>query len=552
MTRARPRGPWALAALLAAAATGCLGDITGGIGGGGGGGDDDPPDIDVGGEVDGAEVGGRQLRRLTTREYDNTVRDVFTLGDAWPGSGLSPDTSSSLGFDNDATLLAIEGPRAAELEQVSENIAALVVATRLGSVSACGTRNRACAEAVIDRFAPRLYRRALTSTERDRHLTTFDGLADVSADEALEWTLVGLLNSPYFLYRFEIGAPEGDGVFRLSGEELATSLAYTFSESPPSEALLERGRSGELAGADARLVVARELLESPRGRAMVEHFTQRWLRYDEVRNIAKDESVVPGFVNLRSDMAEETRRFLEHIFYVEKSGVAALFTSNVTFVSPALAQHYGLSAPAGAFGQVTRPPEQALGLLAQGSILSRFALTAISSPPQRGTFVERHLLCRELPPPPPNVGTPPVPLPGQTTRETFELAHSVEPSCASCHRIIDGIGFGLENFDTAGRWRDTEQGKPIVATGQIVGYDANGERPFQDARELTELLGHSPNVARCVGGLMGAYAFGATFASAFPAPERTKSLETGALSLYEYFAQLAAAPHFSTRIERPL
>ena len=534
----------ALALVLTSA---CTGFISGA--GGGGGDDDDPPPV-VGGDVDGAKVGGRSLRRLTAREYDNTVRDVFALGDDWPGAGLSPDSASPLGFDNDASLLTIDGPRAAELELAAEAIAKLVIdGDGLAAVSGCAARDRACAEAVIATYGPRLFRRSLADGEKARYLATFDEIAAQSPDDALAFTLVALLNSPYFLDRFEVGTPGADGVFKLSGEEIASALSYTFSESPPSEQLLEKARQGALDTPEARLTVARQLLDTPRGHAMIEHFTNKWLHYDDVRNLVKDDSVVPDFADLRGDMAEETRRFLAHVIFEKKQGVAALFSSNETFVTPALAQHYGLPAPDGD-GLTTRPDEQAMGLLAQGAILSRYALTAISSPPQRGAFVWRHLLCRDLGAPPPNAGQPPVPDPGLTTRESFEQVHSTLPSCAGCHQIIDGIGFGLENFDTAGRWREIEHGKPVDATGQIVGFDASGNAQFADGKGLADLLARSGDVAKCVGGLMGAYAFGDRAAVEFSAPAQAKALASGEVSLYEFFAQLAAAPHFTTRIER--
>jgi hypothetical protein len=536
------------AALAALAASGCTGLITGGSD------DDSSSPVDVGGDLDGARVGGRGLRRLTTREYDNTVRDVFALPPSWPGSGLSPDSSSPLGFDNDAALLVIDGPRAQELELASEAIADLVVdGSALGALPGCGSRDRSCAQAMIDLYAPLLFRRSITDTDRRRYLDAYDGEAGLAADEALKWTLVAMLNSPYFLYRFELGTAsdpiKGDGIYQLTGEEVASALSYTFSESPPSEGLLQKARQGALDTPEARLTIARQLLDTPRGHAMVEHFGKKWLHYDDVRNLVKDDAVVPGFADLRADMADETRRFLEHVFFDNKDGVTALFSSAETYVTPALAQHYGLGSP-GAGGLVTRPPEQALGLLAQGSILSRFALTAISSPPQRGAFVWRHLLCRDLGNPPPNAGMPPVPDPAFTTRERFEQAHSTLPSCAGCHAIIDGIGFGLENFDTAGRWRTTENGKPIDPTGQVVAYDPNGDRSFADAAGLAELLAHSDDVAKCVGGLMSAYAFGDAAARDYVAPAQQKGLGDGSVSLYEFFAQLAAAPEFTRRIEK--
>ena len=537
--------------LLATSTVGCLSPYSSDDpnGPGGDNGDGGTPGTSIG--PDGARVGTRALRRLTPAEYDNSVRDVFALPASWSGAGLGPDASNTLNFDNDASLLTVDDARAQDLEAAAEKIADLVVASGLNSLGACAPVSRACAVAVVDKFAPRLFRRAVTDADKKPYLDSYDAVAAMATPaDGLKWTLVALLDSPNFLYRFELGTPGDNGTFNLTGEELASALAYTFSASPPSDALLEQGRSGALATADQRLAVAKQLLDSPRGHEVMDAFMRRWLRYDEVRSLVKDDAVVPGFAALRTDMAEETRRFLEHIVFESQGGVNQLFSSSETFVSAALAQHYGLPAPAQPFALTQRPPEQSLGVLAQGSILSRFALTHTSSPPQRGAFVRRRFLCQDLPAPPPNVGQPPVPQPGLTTRELFEQVHTQQAGCASCHNTIDPIGFGLEAFDTAGRWRTTENGKPIRADGKIINFGSQPDATFADGKGLAQVLAQSPDVAKCVGSLMSAYAFGTVDGRVFAAPAQTTAIAGGQLALHEFFAQLAAAPNFSVRAEK--
>ena len=497
---------------------------------------------------DGAMVGQRELRRLTTRESDATVRDVFARGADWAGAGLPPDRSSVAGFDNDVALLAVDDTRAEELAAAAERVADTVMQRGLAAagVGACATPGRTCVAALLDGLAPRLLRRSVPAADKERYLTTYDRIIALGATPAdgVKWSLVALLSSPYFLYRSELGEPAGDA-YQLTGEEIATALAYDFSGAPPSDDLMARARRGELSDPAARLTEARRLLDSPRGHQVVEHFLERWLNYAEVRTLAKDERLVPGFAALRADLAEETRRFLEHIFFTRKGSVADLFTSADTFVSPALAAHYGLAAPAQPFGQVQRPAEQALGLLAQGSILARFALTDSTSPPQRGAFIRRRFMCQELPPPPPNVGQAPVPTPGVTTRERYQQV-TAAPTCAGCHALINDVGFALENFDTAGRYRTTEEGKPINASGKLVGFGPT-ELTFATGRELAQHLAASPDVAHCVGSKMAVYTFGLAEASALPTTAQQTALASGASSLYEFLAQLTAAPHFTRR-----
>jgi len=549
-------GRW-MAVFVLAAASGCLGsaptDGSGDPGGAGGGtappGTSDGTPIAVG--SDGSKAGPRDLRRLSVREYDNSVRDIFGLGDAWAGSGLAPDPSSAIGFDNDASLLVVDAPRAQDFETAAEKVADAVMAKGFASVGACAAMGRSCAEAVVGTFGPRLFRRALADAEKSRYLGAYDAMvgSQASASDALKWTVVALLDSPYFLYRSEIGNPAGDQfTFKLTGEELATALAYDFSASPPTEELLAKGRRGELDSAEARVAAARALLDTPRGHAVVQDFLKHWLNYEDVRSLAKDTTLVPNFAMVRDDMAEETRRFLEHIFFETKGGVAQLFTSNETFLSAALATHYGLPAPAQPFGLVQRPAEQAIGVLAHASILSRFALSNSTSPPQRGAYIRRRFLCQSLPPPPPNVGQPPTPQPGVTTRQRYQQVTSLA-ACTGCHTMINDVGFALENFDTAGRWRTMEQSQAIDASGKLVNFGSSPDATFANAKELAQKLAQSPDVAACVGSRMASYAFGSVHGSDLAAPAQTMALAQGGSGLYEFFAQLAAAAHFGLRAE---
>jgi hypothetical protein len=148
--------------------------------------------------------------------------------------------------------------------------------------------------------------------------------------------------------------------------------------------------------------------------------------------------------------------------------------------------------------------------------------------------------------PPPNAGEPPVPQEGLTTRELYEKVHAVQPSCAGCHGLIDPVGFGLEHFDVAGRYRTTERRKAIDSTGHVSGLD--GKDPsFTDHRSLGTTLAASPQVADCVTGLLSAYAFGASDGASFPLPETKAQARAGTLSLLEMYARLAAAPTFTLR-----
>jgi hypothetical protein len=472
---------------------------------------------------EGTSIGKPQLRRLTKAEYEASVRDALGLGADWK-SDLTADRSEESGFDNEVELLEVDESKNAELVAAAESVADLAKLSCAPS--------RACAEATLASTGAKLFRRALAAAEKAEYLQTFDEVAArTTPKDGMKWTLVSLLSSPHFLYRSELGKPASNGRHVLTGEEIATELAYTFSGTLPDEQLLEMGRRGELLSPEARVREATRLLSSQR---VLLDFARQWLRYEDVKGIAKDEAVVPGFARVRDDMAEETRRFLEDLFFQTQGTVRDLFTARQAFVTPALATHYGIQG-------TERPEEQAIGILAHGSILSRYALTQASSPSQRGAFVQRKLFCRHLPPPPPNVGEPPTPQPGLTTREIYENIHSAQPSCAGCHKMIDPIGFGLEHFDTAGRYRTSERGKPVNAKA------SSGFGAWDDHRGMAKLLAESKEVGACVGEMMARYAFGSETGKELTLRATREELQTSKLPLSSFFARIAASPHFVVR-----
>jgi hypothetical protein len=197
-----------------------------------------------------------------------------------------------------------------------------------------------------------------------------------------------------------------------------------------------------------------------------------WLGLSKLQTVAKDDAVLKLGDSLRQAMAEETRALIEATIFEQNGSLASLLTTRSSFVNQELANHYGLKSAStlgAAFTPVTfDPSERDGGLLGQGSILTAFATASESSPVQRGKLVRTRLLCQALPPPPPNLDTVLKPAAGgMTTREHF-AQHSTNPVCAACHRMMDPIGFGFEQYDAFGRRRDQENGHAIDASGSVV------------------------------------------------------------------------------------
>jgi hypothetical protein len=495
-----------------------------------------------------SEPGAPALRRLTRRELENTLRDVFpVLGDAWR-STLSADTVAESGFDNDSGQLLVSKQTARELADTAENIGTLV-AGGLAQVLPCAasTPDASCAGQLLDSAGRRLFRRPLTEAERTTYLGFFDTALAATGDyaQAIGWLTRGLIESPSFVYRREIGTA-GGAVHELDQFEIATELAFTFSGSGPTDELLDRASRGELGTPDVLSQIARELLDTPRGHEVIQTFFDAYVGHSKVTGIAK--SGVAEFAGLREQMLEETRRFIEEVMIDRGGGTRELLTANITTPTAALASFYGFGAPATDYAVIERPVGRGVGLLAQGAVLATLSQPNGSSPTKRGLWVYKRLLCNEVPPVPPNIPELKPPQPGErTTRQRYEEDHA-QGACQGCHSRWDPIGFGFEHFDEAGRYRELDGTLPIDTASHV---NQNGEQLFEfDGQEdlMTQLV-EEPVVAQCLSGYMATFAFGEALSCA--GEGQRQAFIQGEIGFVDYLASLAAEPRFTQRVATP-
>lgn len=452
--------------------------------------------------------GPRALRRLTAAEYEATLKDLFS-DPSLPLTTVFADPSV-LGFKVDTHALVIQGLGAQQLADQSESIAKWAVTSRLNSLSSCTTNDASCRQTFIRTFGKRVHRSPLT----DADVSTYEKLftAETSFAAGVEAVTAAMLQSPYFLYRRELGAPAANG-FQLTPYELASSLSYMLTGSMPDAELMSAADSGSLAQPQELERHAERLLQSQRGRQVVYTFLRDWLGLGKLDTIAKDDTVFKLTDTLRKAMGEETRRVIDDTVFNQNGSFLSLLTSKSSFMNRELASHYGLD-NAGSLGDafvpVTFPANKRdSGLLAQGSLLTAMATAREGSPVQRGRMVRIRLLCQEIPPPPANVDTALKPSPSAATNREHYAQHSSDPVCASCHRLMDPIGFGFEHYDGFGRYRDQENGHPIDASGAVIMGES--ERPFQGLAGLTEFLttDAADTVNACMVRYMSYFAFGA-------------------------------------------
>jgi hypothetical protein len=490
------------------------------------------------------------LRRLTRREVENTLRDVFpVLGEAWR-STLSADTVSDSGFDNDTGQLLVSKQTARELADTAES-AAGAVAANIAQVLACAATapDASCAGEYLGATGRRLFRRPLNDAERTTYLGFFDTALSATGDfaQGIGWLTRALIESPSFVYRREIGSPAG-GVQELDQYEIATELAYTFAGTGPSVELLDRAERGELASPEVLEDTARELLASPRGREVIQSFFDAYVGHSRVTSIAKA-GVLP-FASLREQMLEETRHFIEEVIVNRGGGTRELFTASFTTLTGDLAGFYaeGFPVPASDYAVVERPAGRGIGLLAQGAVLATLSQPNGSSPTKRGLWVYKRLLCNEVPPVPPNIPELDEPQPGaRTTRQRYEEDHA-QGNCQGCHSMWDPIGFGFEHYNEAGQYRVNEGGLPIDTASHV---DHRGERLFEfDGQEdlMTQLV-EEPVVSQCLSSYVTTFAFGEALSCA--GESRRADFMNGSLGFVDYLASLAAEPRFSQRVLAP-
>jgi hypothetical protein len=466
-------------------------------------------------EAETASVG-RSLRRLSRREYNNVVRDL--LGDATsPANAFGLEVYPN-GFDNGSDGLTIQGVEVDEYQTAAESLAASAVTSHLPTlIGSCDPQKdkEACVTAFLSIFVPRAYRRPPTDGEIGRLRSVYAaGAAMGGFTGGLRLMVEAVLQSPAFLYREELGAPDptlAPNLVRLGGYEVASELSFLVTGSMPDATLLAAVQSGAFETADDRRREAVRLLASPAARPALRSFLHQWMATDQVASTNKDAATYPTFgPAVAASMAGELDRYFDQILWSGSGSLRELFTSTASWVDPTLASTvYHLPAPVSGFQPLALDPQVRRGILTRAGFLAAHADTDSSGPIPRGVFVLGAILCAPPRPPPANVPAAPPPssavLAHKTTRERFDV-HVSNAFCQSCHKTIDGVGFGFEQFDGIGAYRTTENGQPVDTSGVLVDTDVDG--PFVGASELAGKLVNSRQVLDCFARQAYRYAMG--------------------------------------------
>jgi hypothetical protein len=374
-----------------------------------------------------------------------------------------------------------------------------------------GADERECARKILRKFASWAYRRPATAEEVER-LVALGGQAreaGASFEEALKLPLTAVLVSPYFLFRVELDHPADrpDGSYPINDFELASRLSYFLWSSMPDDELFHLAFQQKLRDPAVLDEQVRRMLRDPKSQALVENFAGQWLQLRNLDRLAPDPGLFPGFDEpLRQAMRRETEMLFAAV-KDEDRGVLDFLDADFTFVNERLARHYGLEGVTGdEFRRVDQPDDRRGGVLTHASVLTLTSNPTRTSPVKRGKWVLETLLGTPPPPPPPGAGDLPEEQAGQLTgtlREKMEQ-HRQKANCASCHARMDPLGFGLENFDAIGAWRDREGEFEIDSSGELPGGES-----FRGPAELRKILaGKRDLFIRCLSEKMLTYALG--------------------------------------------
>ncbi len=446
------------------------------------------------------------LHRLSKHEYNNTIRDLLGI-DTHPADEFPPDGGGGGGFDNNSATLFTPPVLVEKYLAVATKLLAATKPERLIVARPnAALKKTDAARTNISRFVARAFRRPVEPAQIELLLKLF-AQADArgeSFDDAVRYSLRGVLVSPDFLFRVEV--PRGLNAAPISDYELASRLSYFLWASMPDDELFRIAYAGTLRQPAVLEAQVKRMLLDPKARALAENFAGQWLRVDELTTSAQpDAKRFPDYTPaLRDAMLAEPIEFF-HALLRENGSLLRILDADYTYANEPLAKLYGLDGVTGdAFRRVALKDRNRGGVATMGAVLTLTSYPRRTSPVLRGKWILEQILGTPPPPPPPLVESLPTndkPKDGMTLRQQLEK-HRTKAECAGCHKRMDPLGFGLENFDAIGRWRTEIAGQPLDASGEMV----SGEK-FTGPAELKAILLKQKDVfARNVTEKMYAYA----------------------------------------------
>jgi hypothetical protein len=441
------------------------------------------------------------MRRLTATEYINTVHDLLGPTIKVGAGDLDRDDPSVVFGAVGGYRIATAPGGVVKYQDLAFAIADQIFANPglVQSTIGCDTHQPACGATFVKAFGRRAFRRPLSDAEVARYTRVIDDVGKTFGGDPVagfRYVLAALLQSPSFLYLPELGEVDpATRTLRFTSFEMAARLSYLLQDTMPDAELAAAADRNELVTPQGLRKQVDRLLAAPATRPSLGGFFAELLGVNQLDQLDKDLTVYPQATpDLVASMAAEARHLIDDNAIARRNAVLDLLDTHTTYLDAGLAKLYGLPAPAA--GQPSTLPPQRAGILTTAAWLATQAKPYSSSPTYRGIWIREKLLCQTVPSPPPGVMNDlPNPAqatgPARTTRQTLE-AHRKDPACATCHSFFDPIGVAFEHFDGIGAYRDTDQGLPIDAGGDLDG------KAYGSLADLVGLLKADPRVPDCL------------------------------------------------------
>jgi hypothetical protein len=464
-----------------------------------------------------------QMRRLTYGEYDNALNVL--IGDTTrpaedPSHPWAADSQNTNGF---ASPNSVADQQVSNFYQaVDALVETAITAGKLPIPAGCATptttAETSCATQFITTFGQQVYRRPVSTAEQTDLMTLFTQVRSMygqSFTEALGSVAKGMLNSPNFLYHWEIGptAPKvgADGLVPLTSWQIASRLAESLWESIPDATLMTAAQNGQLSTPAQVAAQATRMIADPRASAALLDLYEQWIlsvgtRPENLGGLAPTSNLTqPAIDALPTSLSQ----FLASVYSTGDGTLNTLMTANYAYVNHDLAVLYGVTGPAASATGLTKvtldATQRAGGLFTQIPFLAQFASGVVDNPIFRGLSIYTKLLCGSASPP--NVQVPSVNFVAQTTTRASYEVHANQKCAQGCHNLFDPPGFAFENYDGIGQWRTLDNGQPVDSTGSFTS-PAGNMFTFQNATDLTKQLAASSETQQCLDRTWLRYMFG--------------------------------------------
>jgi hypothetical protein len=438
-------------------------------------------------------------KRLTSFEYFANLSAIFGQEIDQDIRDLFPEDVRSSGFLNQESALSVSRNHVAAFRDISVSIISNIdnienlVSQRFG---ACTEDNLQCFTDMVNKMGERFFRRPLTDEERGRVLTLHELLTNTNFEEKASSLLSFFMQSPQFLYRLE--TQTAPGIEPIDQFELANRLSFLVWQTGPDQELLELAKAGGLNSEEVLIQQVDRMLEAPAARQALRNYVYNWLHFDLIGQIDITPNKYPILnFQLIEDMKEQTLRHFEELVFTENRSLMEAFTDQSTYLNSRLGQLYGINV-VGDFQKVdvSRLPGRN-GILSHPSVLMASLKSDHPSIVQRGVFINEHIACQVITPPPPDVADNNI-IPEEGLSQRAILANNRNnQACAGCHSVLDAPGLAFDNFNTIGSFRSLdEQGNELMSFGSW--QTADGMIEFNNTKHFADEISNMNSAQFCM------------------------------------------------------